>query len=255
MDDLKTTMTLLLHADSGIGKSWLADTSPGPRLVIDLEGRAQYTPSQPKVLWDPRNAPPRYDGTWETCIVVCPDFDTLQRVYDWLRAGNHDFVSVVVDSLMEAQKRCIDVIAPTEALQQQEWGTLLRRLEKLVRSYRDLTLYPTNTLCVVVFIVGSIEANGRWRPLLQGALKDTCPYYLDVVGYLYMAPQLDPDTGQTSFVRSLLVHAQPGFVAKDGTGKLPGPVITNPNLTEMVSLLHAAGKPEATAPVAQEEAA
>jgi len=61
-----------------------------------------------------------------------------------------------------------------------------------------------------------------------------------VVGYLFKAPQPDG-----SFVRSLLIDEQPGFVAKDGTGRLPGPIIYNPNLTSMVEYLR--GKPEAIA--------
>jgi hypothetical protein len=234
---MKTTLTMLLHGESGVGKSWLGDTAPYPRLVLDLEGRARYTPSGPKISWDPKTGPPpAADGTWSTCVVTVPDFDTLQTVYQWLRSGQHQFKSIIMDSLMEAQKRCIDAVVGVNALDQQDWGTLLRRLEALVRSYRDLTLLPTNAAEVVILIVGTKNADGTYRPLLQGQLASTVPYYLDVVGYYYVAPVADA-AGQITYQRQLLVQPTPGFVAKDGTGLLPGPVITEPNLETLYNLL------------------
>lgn len=233
---MKTTLTMLLHGESGVGKSWLGDTAPYPRLVLDLEGRARYTPSGPKISWDPMQPPPVADGTWSTCVVTVADFDTLQRVYQWLRSGQHQFRSVIMDSLMEAQKRCIDQQVGVNALDQQDWGTLLRKLEALVRSYRDLTLLPTNACEVVVFIVGTKNVDGTYRPLLQGQLAATVPYYLDVVGYYFMAPAQDA-AGQTTYTRQLLVQPTGGFVAKDGTGRLPGPVINAPNIEQLWTLL------------------
>lgn len=243
-----------MHGESGVGKSWLGDSAPYPRLVIDLEGRARYTPSGPKIAWDPRaGGPPLADGTWATCVVTITSFDELNMVYQWLRSGQHHFKSVVIDSLMEAQKRCIDSVSGTSALQTQDWGEVLRKLEALVRSYRDLTLLPTNPVEVVALIVGSVDADGTRRPLLQGQLKTTVPYYIDVVGYLFMVPQAAELGG--GFVRSLLIQPQPGFVAKDGTDALSrhyGPVISSPNLDEMHKVLEASGIP---APINQEVAA
>lgn len=234
---MKTTHTALIHGESKIGKSWLCDTIPAPRLILDSEGRAKYTPSGPKVYWNPREGgPPRYDGTWETCIAAVPDYETMSLAYPWIRGGQHDFKSVGVDSLMEVQKRCIDQEVGVRALQIQDWGNLLRELESLVRKYRDITLYENNPLSVVVFVVGTQLDDGVQRPLLQGSLRNTVPYYLDTIGYLYKTPQLQPD-GTNKYIRSLLIDSIPGFTAGDGTGKLPGPVIFEPNFAEMFSIL------------------
>ncbi len=246
---MKATLTALIHGESGVGKSWLADTAPYPRLVLDLEGRAKYTPSQPKVAWDPRMGPPPLaDGTWSTCVVSVPDFETLSLVYQYLRAGQHHFKSVVMDSLMEAQKRCIDAMSGTSALDMQNWGELLRKLEGIVRQYRDLTLIPANPVQVVIFIVGSKSFDGTQRPLLQGQLHDTVPYYLDVVGYYFVAPVLDA-AGGAAYQRQLLVNSMPGFIAKDGTGQLGGPIIAEPNLEQLFALLetHQVAAPAAVA--------
>jgi len=225
---------MLIHGESGAGKSRLADTVPAPRLILDAEGRAKYLPSGPKVYWNPlREAPPAYDGSWETCIVMVTDFNTLKSVFTWLRSGQHQFRSVVVDSLMEAQKRCIDAIAGVNIMKTQDWGTLLRELEGLMRDYRDLVLVPSTNVQCVVFTCGTRNQEGVMRPLVQGQLALTAPYFMDTVGYLYVQ-----HTEGGGIVRNLLVSQMPGFVAKDGTDRLPGPVIENPNISELFHLLN-----------------
>jgi hypothetical protein len=236
---LEATLTALIHGESGVGKSWLGDTVPGPRLILDAEGRARYTPSGPKVFWDPaKEGPPAYDGTWETCIVVIHDFNAMHLVYQWLRSGQHPFVSVVVDSLMEVQKRCVDMIVPgVGKIEWDNYQELLRRVEKLVREYRDLTLIPANGVRTVIFITGSKQNDkDKWVPILQGALRDLLPFYIDVVGWYHIRPEADGVDN-----RGLLIAKQPGYEAKDGTNRLVshyGPVIVNPNITELMQLLN-----------------
>lgn len=191
------------------------------------------------------------DGTWDTCIATVTEFDQMQAVYQWLRSGQHPFVSVIIDSLMEIQKRCIDKVAGTNQLTQQDWGTVLRRLESLVRSYRDLTLLADNPVACVVFVVGTVDVDSTKRPLLQGALRNTVPYYLDVVGYVF-TQQVPSDDGSMVLQRMLLTQPQPGFVAKDGTGIMP-PVMEVPDprlgqlaLANIVEMMRANGKAEAT---------
>lgn len=228
---------MLLHGEAGVGKSWLIGSSPAPRLVLDGEGRAQYLPSQfPKKLWDPRHEhPPPYDGTWDTCIAQVADFDTLDLVYRWLQSGQHHFVSVGVDSLMEAQKRLVDDVAGLDQLDQQDWGEVLRKLEKHMRDYRDLVTKPSNPVRCVVFSVGSKQDNsGKFRPMLQGQIATRSPYMVDVVGYLYVTRD---QSGQLT--RNLLVEpGHPAALAKDNTDRLPRPVVPSPNLTQIFELLN-----------------
>ena len=232
---MRTTLTMLIHGGPGAGKSRLTNTMPTPRLILDAEGRAKHLPGK-KVWWDPmRDAPPEI-GDWETCVAIVPNTNVLLQAFSWLGSGQHPFKSVGCDSLMEIQKRTIDETVGMSALQFQDWGTLLRRLEHLVRQYRDLTLSPATGVEVVVFTVGTTERDGKYVPLLQGQLRDTVPYYFDVVGYLYATSD-----AETSVVnRNLLIQPIGNFIAKDGTDKLTmayGPVIMSPNIQSMVDTM------------------
>lgn len=248
---MEATLSALVHGEEGVGKSWLGASTPVPRLILDSEGRAKYTPGR-KVYWDPRQGPPpAYDGSWDTCIASVLEFDVYQMAWQWLRSGQHHFVSATIDSLMEGQKRGIDQIAGIQQMDQQDWGAILRKIEALVRQFRDLVLIPGNSLKVVLFVVGSKNYDGKFQPLMQGQIRDTIAYLLDVVGYMYIPPQAEgvPEDAE----RALLIKKLPGYTAKDNTNLLPGPVIYNPNITQLMTYLEQHNG-SAAAPATQEVA-
>lgn len=229
MSEDRTTLTALLHGESGAGKSWTGASTPTPRLIIDVEGRAKHIPHLGRVVyWDAVSEAPPAAGEWDTCIAPANTFSVLPTVYSWLRSGQHPFRSATVDSLMEAQKRWVDQNIGDNTLKTQDWGAVLRALESFVRNMRDVVNYPEAHLDVVVIICGSVpDERGRQRPLLQGQLKNTLPYYFDVVGWQYIVPNpADPQ----QMMRVLNVGPTPYAVAKDGTGRLGGPEIDVSNL-------------------------
>ena len=234
MSKTTPTMTCLLHGESGVGKSWTAASAPRPRLICDLEGRAKHTPGR-KVFWDPmQGAPPEDDGTWDTCVAVIQSYTVLDHVYQWLRSGQHPFKSVIVDSLMEAQKRFIDELKGMNQLTTPDWGTILRALEKFVRDMRDITNIEAAHVDVVVIVTGSVpDERNKARPLLQGALRNTLPYYLDVVGWLHLEPDLDDPQ---KINRILTVGPTAYAVTKYGLGTLDQPHIIDPDLNALYEL-------------------
>lgn len=223
-------ITVLIHGESGVGKTWTGVTTPAPRLVLDVEGRSRFTPTK-KGLWNPMEPPPA--EVQETTIVTVRDLTTMQAAFQWLAAGNHPWKSVTVDSITELQKRVMDETVGQRQPETQDWGTLLRRMEALIRAFRDLTNHPTNPLEMVVFIAMSIVKDEKYRPHLQGQIATTLPYYVDVLGYMYVA-----DDGH----RYMLTQPREagggsrGFAAKDATGVLPV-VLEDTNLTTMLALI------------------
>jgi hypothetical protein len=216
----QSAFTALIHGESGVGKSDLADTIPGPRLILDAEGGSEYTPSWPKQVWNPNYPPPGMPGcephlqqVADTVRVIVQDWDTWTKVHQWLVYGQHPFVSFVADSLTEIQKRCRDNIRGTEQMQQQHWGELLIQMETAVRQLRDLAKSPYNRLMNVIILALTDLNKERGRPLVQGSLQVALPGFVDLVGY--MATQSAPD-GQ-SLTRTLLVQPYGQYVAKDRT--------------------------------------
>jgi hypothetical protein len=226
----RTTMTAVLHGESGTGKSWLGGTVVSPRLILDIEGRAKHIGTKGRtIFWDLEGGqpPPQDDGTWDTCIAQVTKFSTLPTAYQWLRSGQHPFRGVSVDSLMEAQKRWVDQNMGDNQLRTQDWGAVLRALETFVRNMRDVVQYDESHVDQVAIICGSVpDDRGRARPLLQGSFKNTLPYYVDVVGWLSILPN---PTDPTQMQRVLNVGPTPWAIAKDGTGKLGGPEILIPD--------------------------
>lgn len=229
-----------MHGDAGVGKSWLLDTSPAPRLLLDAEGGTKFLPSAQQkrlVVWKAdRDDPPTADGSWDTCRVVVQKVDMMDRVYQWLNSGKHPFESLGIDQLTEIQNRAVYDIAGTNQMTQPNWGELLRRIDDLVRRYRDLVEHPIKPLKSVVFIAASKEYGGAIRPLLDGQMRDRLPYTTDVVGYMHT--RIDDEGNQQ---RGLLVNPVNPWVAKDRTHVLSqhyGPTIPNPNIAEMLEVLN-----------------
>lgn len=214
----------------------LAATSPPPILILDAEGGSKFLPIR-KVMWDPRSsAPPAADGTWDACVVIVRDFDTIRQAYQWLQSGQHGFRSLVIDSITEVQRRAKSNIAGAETMEgYKKWGDLLTLMDVLIRGFRDLTLHPTNPVQVVVFIAETrLSQSGKWRPYMQGQIDIALPYWVDVIGYLFVDHALDVNGQPTQEVRRLLVSPNDKFEAGERVqGRLRGE-IEHPNVSAML---------------------
>lgn len=227
------SISLLVHGESKVGKSWLGDSTPSPRLILDAEGGSRFTPSR-KVVWDPMTQlPPVDDGTWDTCLVYVHHYDTVVRAFDVLNQGEHPFKSVVLDSISEIQQRCVDSIAGTDIMKIQDWGTLLRKVSDTVRRFRDLTTHVHRPLQAVVLIAMTREVSGKRKPYVQGQLATALPYYMDVTGYLFVQKL---EGGGTA--RRLLVTPHDQFEAGERVGGKLGDVVENPNVSTMLDTIY-----------------
>lgn len=229
-------LSVLVHADTKVGKSTFANTAPAPRLMLDAEAAYRFLPGT-KVMWDPmRDNPPTYDGSWETCVVVVRDWSTVERVYEWLNQGQHPFKSLIIDSITEIQVKCKDAIQSGSIdMDQRRWGELLTRMERLVRGFRDLTEHPYHPLEAVVITSMTQMRDGKWRPYVQGALMTKLPYFIDVIGYMYVDQVQPEDPTQPAVpVRKLLVVPHAQYEAGERVqGRLPG-IVVNPSVTGML---------------------
>lgn len=232
------TLSVLVHAAAKVGKSTLSSTAPPPVLVLDAEGSWKFIPVRKK-HWDPMSEPiPRYDGTWEACVVTITQWAQVEMIYRHLTQAQHDFVSVVIDSITEIQRRLKSNLKGTEAMQIQDWGQLLTKMDSTIRQFRDLTLLPIPVRCVVM-IAETRESSGKWKPYMQGQIGVSLPYLVDICGYLYVAMAPDENGQPTKKVRKLWIGPHPQFESGERVqGTLPDDV-ESPNIAEMMKTIFA----------------
>lgn len=231
---MNRSLSVLVHSDTKVGKSTFGATAPRPMLLIDAEAAHRFIPGT-KVFWDPMTEAPPEPGDWDICVVIVREYTHMVRSFEWLVSGKHQFKSVVIDSITEIQTKCKDTLTSSGRMTIQLWGDLLTHMERLVRGFRDLTEHPTNPLEAVVLTAMTTQRDGKWRPYVQGQLMTKMPYFLDVIGYLYIqdVPNEDP-TQPPAKVRKMLVVPHPQFEAGERVQGRLGDVIDNPSVTGML---------------------
>lgn len=246
-------LSMLIHGHSKTGKSTLSVSSPYPRLYLDVESASRFLPIQ-RVVWDPNNPPPIADGTWDTTVVYVREYDDVLKVYQWLATGQHQFKSLILDSISELQVRLKERIAGRGQLQTQQWGEILTNLAGLMRDFRDLTMHPTAPLEAVVLTAMTSERDGMYKPYLQGQLATVIPYFFDITGYLYMdqVPNEDPTQPPTE-VRRLLTGKHPRFEAGARVGNRIPPILDNPNISTMLDMVFGPADAQALEAVVAQE--
>ena len=250
-------MSFVFHAGSKVGKSTLAASAPGPKLVMDAEASYRFLPGR-KIFWDPQREPipilgqgrvepelgkPVYSYDWDTCVVIVRGWPDMLRASEALRFYPHPFISFVVDSISEVQTLCKENLTGRNGqMDRDKWGALLSDMVIMCRDLRDLTVHPTNPLRSVVLTAMTYLAAGKWRPYVEGQLKTKLPYYFDVIGYEYVA-EFPAEPGSLNPPTSMRVLAvEPSNTYEAGnriqetefTHKLPA-LIGNPTIPDMIT--------------------
>jgi hypothetical protein len=223
---------MMVYGESKVGKSTFAVTAPYPRLMLDVEGGHRFLPINVK-YWDPMSEePPKADGTWDTCVVLVHDYDTVLKAYQWLQAGQHQFKSLIIDSISELQVKLFDKIAGTDALKMQQWGEILRHMGSLLRDLRDLTMHPIAPLeAIVLTAMASPDREGRFHPYLQGQLRVQAPYFYDILGAISVESFPNPDPMKPPYkVRRMYVERTDKYEAGERVQGRLGPIVEQENL-------------------------
>lgn len=246
MTDKTDVISILIHGASKAGKSTLTSTAPSPLLVIDAEGSwkfirtAGFNTNIPlrKTVWNPDQPPPRHDGTWDVCYVSVTGWDTMRKIFAWLTQAPHDFVSIILDSITELQRRLKQNISGDGLVKGYDgWGMMLVQMDGLIRGFRDLTIAPGPVRCVV-FVAETREENGKWRPYMQGQISVSLPYWVDICGYVYQSLLPDADGNLTKKSVTLYIGSHPQFESGERIqGMLPDSIV-NPNISAMMDTVY-----------------
>jgi AAA domain-containing protein len=227
--DIHERLSALIHGDTKLGKSTLANTAPKPALVLDMEGSWRFTTGR-KVYWNPDEEDfPEVDGTWDTCIVHIRDWNMVKRIFDMILDGQIPVVTVVLDSITELQRRLKRNLKPNlDPFKIQDWGVLLDKMDMAIRDFRDLAMVQDISVRCVIFIAESRERSGKWRPHMQGQIADGLPYWVDLCGYMYKFDEEDDEGQVVRSTRQLWIAPHDQFVAGSRVEEFLGEVVEIP---------------------------
>lgn len=214
-------INFLVYGDPGVGKTILASSADAvpemrPVIFIDVEGGT----------FSVRDRYP------DVKVVRVQTWDDMQSVYDALFSGQHEYKTVVLDSLTEIQKFSMynimdftvkrDPDRDPDIPSMREWGKNIEQIRKLVRAFRDL---PMHTIITALAKSDKDQKTGavKTTPSLSGKLANEVAAFLDIVGYQYTKVMDD------ELRRFLLTATTDSQVAKDRSGLLPA-VIENPTM-------------------------
>lgn len=190
-------LKLLTYGYSGVGKTYFAGTATKPLIISCESGLLTLR------------------GKDIDCFEI-KEWEDVEKAFVFLRAGGHEYETVVLDSLTELQKKlCDKLIEGKDKLTIGDWGLVIDKIRRLVRHFRDL---PMNVVIIALADQTKDDETGRVYtvPSLNGkALPNELAAYFDVVLYQFAKKT---DTG-TEYLA--LTHGEERCVAKDRSGMLP----------------------------------
>ncbi len=228
-------INMIVYGNPGAGKTVLAgsaDVVPElrPVLFLDVEGGTLSI----------RDRYPDVE------VVRLQSWADMQRVYDGLYKGEHDYQTVVLDSLTEMQKFSMynimrDVLKEhpdrdPEVPSIREWGKNIEQIRKLVRAFRDL---PMNSIFTALAATDKDNKTGQviTRPSLSGKLAMEVGGFVDIM--LYMNTKVIDG----EILRLVQSVGTDSVVAKDRSDNLP-PVVENPDMQTLYDHVFKTGEKE-----------
>ncbi|MEW6555111.1 MAG: ATP-binding protein [Actinomycetota bacterium] len=220
-------LNVLIYGDSGVGKTTIIATAPGPVLVLDMEGGSLPLAGK------------------DVDLVKVESPDAIREVLARLKNGELEYKTVALDSITEMYKVIMDEViktnpqvsrAYTDQASQSDYGRATELMRRAIRAFRDL---PVNVIFTALAQDQKDEVDGTITrlPSLPGKLAYELAGYVDIVGYMFT--KIDKDNGG-EIKRGVLVQPQGKVIAKDRTSKLGQAVI--PDIGKWISAVGGNGK-------------
>jgi len=250
-DELQTA-SFLVYGETKHGKSSLLATMPTPCVILDIEGKWQFFQGRPNPnrdgepfrlkLWNPAEAPPKADGTWDIAIVKVTSAAVLAQTLPWLDRTDHPFVSIGLDSLTVGQEQGIEAIRKVdEDFRIQDWGAIRRRVLSDTSRIMTRVSDPSNPLRVFAATAHSVFKDGKHRPAMQGGIQGRLPFSFDAIVFMKKALMKNEQgmiADDAASVFRALVKTHPLYVTGSNfEDRFNQAAYDNPNLTQIMRLI------------------
>lgn len=222
----------VIYADGGVGKTTLATTGPGRKLLIDIEERTDNLTGE-VVHWNGKAAFPEC-GPEAIVVIPCKSGIEFDKIVSALGSGKIPVQTVIVDSVTMMQLNEIDNRFDGMPKNQQEWGQVLKTFAPAMQRLMQISKGSTSSISCVVLVAWHREAGQfpdiRITPDIVGQLNRRLSHLTDVVGYLTVRR-----TGQKK-ARQLQIEPSGNITAKCAYSALDkyNGFIQNPNLTTLI---------------------
>lgn len=186
------TASFLAYGETKHGKSSLLSTMPTPGVIADTEGKWQFFQGRPNPnrdgqpfrlkLWNPAEAPPKDDGTYDFAIVKVTSAAVLGNMMPWIDRNDHPFISIGYDSLTVGQEQGIEALRTVDQdFRIQDWGAIRRRMLSSLSRIMARVSDPANPLRVFAATAHGHQKDGKYRPAMQGGIQGRMPYSFDSI--------------------------------------------------------------------------
>lgn len=227
------TLSVMLVGPGSVNMPKLIETSPGPILVADLDGKAsQFSRTVTHWSFDEIVAGQFPSGLTEESIVVfgpetIPEFE---KVVTALHSPQSPFASFWLMSVTVLTQKGEVEIARKKTNTQQGFGDMLNLLRPLVHGVKQLSASPLSKL--QVFGVTAWQRDDKIAPSMQGSLRSYFDNVFDVCGYLTLAV-IDGAIGHHMRIWPAPNNGDPKAKGTDPMYLKYGESITNPNFTTL----------------------
>jgi phage nucleotide-binding protein len=120
--------SMLVYGQSGRGKTAVASTWPKPMLLLDINEKGTDTIANV----------PGID------VISLEDWDELEQTYWFLKEGEHEYKTVVIDQISQMQDLAMSAVRAeskkeeSDLLTRKDWGQISGMMKTWLFNYRDL---------------------------------------------------------------------------------------------------------------------